>query len=104
MDPDGFAGWVNGQSWVTAKTMPDIPHEYTVVFWRDVEAARAAGRFIRSVGYRARWRRQVKPYYDHGPHRYWIIWPVINRCLRTEHGGHPNNEVERLPEQGQLEL
>jgi hypothetical protein len=76
-----FARWVNSVQWRVAKTMPTIPHEYTVSAWGDREAFWAAARFIRTHGYRARWRHhKPKPYFDLDGRMYWLIPPVINRA------------------------
>ncbi len=100
MNADEFAAWVEASSWRVAKTMPDIPHEYTVISWGDRDIFIAAVTFIRANGYPAVWRHhRPKPYWELEGRIYWAFQTVINRCIL----GNPATDVrwimeEELPE------
>lgn len=86
MNPEDFAKWIETVRWQVAKTMPEIPHEYTIAAWHDQEAFFQAARFIRKNGYRAKWQHhRPKPYYEPGDGRlYWAFQFVINRALLSD--------------------
>lgn len=93
MTQTAFATWVLSVRWVFAKTMPNIPHQYTVKDWGDPEAFDRIVAGIKEHGYLARWRTKPPNYYlEHNGLRYWWIEPVINRCFI----GQPVNEVTVL--------
>lgn len=93
MNADEFAKWVADVQWREAKTMPDIPHEYTVIAWGNRDQFIEAAKFIRAHGFKARWRNHSpKPYYELGGRIYWAFQSVINRCDPTD----PTVAVERV--------
>ena len=57
--------------WRVAKTMPKIPHEYTLrLLWANDEDFIWAVEYIRRVGYEARFGGRVFVYYDIAEHQY----------------------------------
>ena len=90
MNADEFAAWAEASSWSVAKTMPEVPHEYTVLA-DDQSTFAAVKRFIADNGFLAMWRRHpAKPYYVLDGRLYWVIFPVVNRCVL----GDPRTDVE----------
>lgn len=95
MNADEFAAWVEASSWRVAKTMPDVPHEYTIISWGDWDSFIAAAEFIRANGYPAVWRHhRPKPYWELEGRIYWAFQTVINRCIL----GNPATDVRRVME------
>lgn len=93
MDEAEFARWVEEVQWRFAKTMPWIPHEYTVGAWGDHQRFVLAKEFITENGYLARWRtKEPNYYYDLDGWRYWSYTSLINR----QQIGSRNSEVERM--------
>jgi hypothetical protein len=91
---DGFTpeAFIAGSTWVFAKTMPNNPHEYTVVrrtalrddwFFHFVA-------YIRKHGFKARYGNNTYSYLVVGDWKYWTMgWPVrsttlINRARTTD--------------------
>jgi len=83
-------------SWRVAKTMPQIPHEYTLQkTWPNFDDFTWAVYHIRRVGYRGRFGSTYYTYYDIGEHQYWdcggdpacdddrIGTTLINRAVRA---------------------
>lgn len=71
--------FIEAGRWTFAKSMPEIPHEYTL---RKREPARAFERFaalVKRYGYRARWGRATYTYLHVDGWKYWVIGDVINR-------------------------
>jgi hypothetical protein len=88
VDAAEFDAWVAASSWQFAKTMPQIPHEYTLRKKAPDELAfERAVAFIRERGWQKRWRRYHHHYWNAGAWKYWSMGaPVeettlINRCL-----------------------
>ncbi len=77
MTEDEFAAFVAAAPWRFAKTMPHIPHEYTLRRQHDPAVFEAAVRFIREHGHRARWGRHTHLYFNLNGKKYWTLgWPV----------------------------
>src|SRR5262245_19402164 len=84
--PSSAEEFIAAAGWTFAKSMPTIPHFYTVrgkhtggvdpppVEWHDWFVA-----FIAEHGYLAQWGRRTFTYLHVGPWKYWAIHPVINR-------------------------
>jgi hypothetical protein len=88
MSAAGLAGWMAGCRWVYAKTMPEIPHEYTLRRRQDPATFDRAVAFIRAHGWRARWGRSWHTYYSLGAWKLWTMGapvgpatPLVNRAL-----------------------
>jgi hypothetical protein len=66
--PEGFdpERFVESAPWRFAKTIPHIPHWYTVRGQTPDENFEAFVNYIRKHGYRARWGRRVNTYYELG--------------------------------------
>lgn len=60
-----------GHPWKAAKSMPQIPHEYTLRrLWENDKDFVWCVEYIRSVGYEQRFGGRVFVYYDIGQHQY----------------------------------
>ncbi len=93
MDADGFPKWVASVNWRFAKSMPGVPHEYTVGAWADTNRFQEARQFILENGYMARWKsKPPNRYYDLDGWRYWAYESLINR----QEIGSKNSEVTRV--------
>lgn len=98
-DPVGF---VETHRWTFAKTMADIPHEYVVRGKNGCDAAAwdRMAEIIKENGYWARWTApggrasRVNVYLELGDHKYWVIYPVINRELKARSTIVPLTEEE----------
>jgi hypothetical protein len=72
-----------------AKTMPEIPHEYTTRKETDEADFERFVQAIRELGYRAKFGKNAYTYLDLGGYRYWTMgWPVaktivLNRTRAT---------------------
>lgn len=93
LTPELFIG---RSRWVFAKTMPDVPHEYTVrdlttpTFHRSTCLSHDAFEwfvvFIRERGYDAQWRKSRHVYLEVGGWKYWTMGAapehttIINRA------------------------
>jgi hypothetical protein len=108
LDPVAF---VEAHRWTFAKTMADIPHEYVVRGKRgcDADAWDRMAELIRENGYWARWTApggrtsRINVYLELGDHKYWVIYPVINRELKQNSTTVPltEEEAERAAEGAQ---
>jgi hypothetical protein len=88
VDASQFCAWVEGSPWQFAKTMPKVPHEYTLRRKQADELAfEQAVQFIREHGWRKRWGRYHHHYWNAGAWKYWTMGaPVaetvlVNRAL-----------------------
>jgi hypothetical protein len=86
-----------GHPWKVAKTMPQIPHEYSLRrLWPNDDDFIWCVEHIRAVGYEERFGGRVFTYLDIGPHQYFptdgdprgplgarTTVSLINRALRT---------------------
>jgi hypothetical protein len=87
MTPEGFRAFVDAAPFRFAKTMPTVPHFYTLRREHpgpEGQAAfGAAVQFIREHGYRGRWGRHVHDYYEPGDgYVYWTMGaPVADTIL-----------------------
>jgi hypothetical protein len=69
-----------GLPWTFAKTMPHVPHEYVI---RDrtvpVEVYQRIVNAIRRYGVNQQFGPYRGKYLVIGNHKFWVIWPVLNR-------------------------
>ncbi len=65
--------FVRNHLWVTARSAPDNPHQYTLRENADPAEFAAAFLFIRKHGYHLRFGREIYTCYNIGPHRYWTM-------------------------------
>jgi hypothetical protein len=77
-DPERF---VESAPWRFAKTMPHIPHWYTVRGQTPDEDFEAFVNYIRKHGYRARWGRRVNTYYELGEWKYWTMGAPVAETI-----------------------
>ena len=81
--------YIEAQTWVFARTMPKLPHEYVLLkrstnLWMHLRVTA----FIREHGEWRRFGRRELPYWDHGGHTYWSMppnWAIINRAKVPEY-------------------
>jgi len=82
-------GFVARKEWIFAKTMPDNPHHYLVLFHQsgeDRDGFLALQELIMRYGRKRRWHGTLWRSYTLDDHDYWTIPPVINRKLSAEAG------------------
>ena len=85
MSPEDF---VASASWRFAKTMPRIPHEYTVRGETPDDEFEAFVEYIRQHGYQAPFGKSVYTYLNLGQWKYWTMGAstkettIINRARR----------------------
>jgi hypothetical protein len=83
---DGRA-FIASAPWRFAKTMPDIPHEYTVRGQIPEDEFNAFVLLIRRSGYKRRFGKTTYTYLNIDGHRYWTMGAplgattIINRAL-----------------------
>lgn len=82
-------------SWRVAKTMPDIPHEYTLrEAWGDDTLFDATVAYIRNHGYSAQFQYRRYTYLDIDQYQYWTMGAplsdtiLINRAIRCRQESH----------------
>lgn len=74
------------KKWKFAKTMPTIPHSYTLEKnWEDKELYKQVAEFIQEHGERRLFFRRFYHYYKFGGHEYWAMkikdgTGIINRA------------------------
>lgn len=76
--------FIEARPWQFAKTMPKIPHEYTVKRGRDDVAFARFVELIKTHGERRFFAGRPYHYLTVGDREYWAIHPVINRQLLTD--------------------
>lgn len=83
MNEDEFRAWVAAGEWVFAKTMPDMPHWYTLREARqNDEAFNLAVQFVRENGRFGHWYGKPRRYYDLDGFTYWTMgWPIGETVL-----------------------
>lgn len=74
--------------WRFAKTMPDVPHHYTLrehwlpaEEWNDSDSFAWAARFIRQYGYKYKWGGRWYDQLDVNAHYYWTMGAAINETI-----------------------
>jgi hypothetical protein len=90
VNDEGFRNYIATHRWQFAKTMAEIPHEYTVAAWYPNERAlfEEAVQFIRDNGYGQKFFSKTYLYYDVDEHQYWTmgsplpITKLINRAIK----------------------
>lgn len=79
---DKFDELVLSSTWVFAKTMPEIPHEYITRHKTDRNVFEWAVQFIRDYGFTAYWGTQPLQYFIRGDYYYWTMGsPVENTII-----------------------
>lgn len=87
MSEDEFRAFTRTSRWTFAKTMPDIPHEYTLRrHSADDTQFASAVQFIRDEGYRGLWRDRVGTYWDDGVHQYWTMGAPVEETILINRG------------------
>ena len=91
MTPEKISLFIRSVNWTFAKTMPQIPHWYTVKEWHP-ELAGDFECFVRHIqdnGYSEIFMGKSYKYFDVGEYKYWTMDPsvdetdLINRALVT---------------------
>ena len=85
MTPEEFRAFVGRAPFRPAKTMPKVPHEYTLRRQhRGPEEAvfEAAVLFIRAHGYKGRWGKYLHDYYEPGDgYVYWTMGAAVEETI-----------------------
>lgn len=77
-----FAYEINGASFQPAKSMPGIPHEYSVrKNWKDPKLFEEVVTFIRENGYEERFYSRVYIYYNYQGHKYWTMGSPLAQTI-----------------------
>jgi hypothetical protein len=80
--------FVARKQWIFAKTMPENPHHYVVLFHQQTEEDREGYSALRELitrhGWKRRWHGRMWKTYTLDDHDYWTIHPVINRKPSAE--------------------
>ncbi len=89
MTADEIARFIESNTWIFAKTMPDNPHSYVVRSkCKDEEAFQAFVVHIRENGYQVLFRSREYTCFDVGEFKYWTmgspleITTIINRAQK----------------------
>jgi hypothetical protein len=90
MTEDEFRAFVEESPWQFAKTMANIPHEYSLrKKHSDDERFAEAVQFIRDHGYEQNFYSKTFTYFDVGDKQYWTMGSpldktiLINRAVRN---------------------
>jgi hypothetical protein len=77
-----FGDFVQQATWQYARTMPTIPHDYTLRKWHDADTFDAAVQFIRDFGVVKPWGHYRHTYYEFDGYHYWTMGaPVAETIL-----------------------
>ena len=79
LDLVGIREFIAERRWQFAKTMPQIPHWYTVRAWDPDEAAfERFVMYIREHGYKRKFGSRWYTYLDMDGHAYWTMGAAVN--------------------------
>lgn len=82
MTLEELAEWLEAVPWRFAKTMPEIPHEYTLRKWNVGAEFEAAVTAIRAYGYQRTFQGRQYTYVNANGHRYWTMGaPIIETTV-----------------------
>lgn len=82
--PSEMEGFINRNTWVFAKSMPEIPHYYIVrdnLSENDQTLFDECDLFIKKNGYAADFYSKQYTYFNVGSYKYWVIENILNRAL-----------------------
>lgn len=83
--PREFEDWVNGMSWINAKSYAHkAPHEYLVrgkLFDEDKDMFVKFALYIREHGYKKKFWNKEFMYFDIGEHQYWTMGNPIDETI-----------------------
>jgi len=88
-----FERYIAGVKWKQAKSMPNIPHSYTVRDWQP-DTFEQAALFIRHYGIGERFWSKTYVYFYYEEYKYWTMgFPIeetiiINRAKADTHYGY----------------
>jgi hypothetical protein len=102
-----FIAWADSREWVLAKTMPSIPHFYTVSFrkgtWEEArerpevqDYARALATIRENHTHQKRWGKKVWAYYTAGEYIYWAAPGEPNPTKDYHHLNRTYKNVHRV--------
>lgn len=81
MTKEEFEQAINEASFQVAKTMPKIPHEYSVKKnWSDKNKFEDVAQFIIENGYKQNFFTRTYTYFDYNGYQYWTIDIILNRA------------------------
>lgn len=90
MTEEQFVDWIEAHPWKFAKTMPQIPHFYTLRYTaRDADEFESAVQFIRDNGYTGRFGRTDYRYYDVNGWKYWTMGAPIKETILVNRAEKP---------------
>ena len=73
-------GFIAGARWQYAKTMPQVPHEYSMREWNETEGFEAFLHYILHYGELRKEYRWKRIYLDVGGYYYWWMGAPIHRA------------------------
>ncbi len=82
--PSYIENFINGNKWVFAKTMTEIPHYFIVrdnLSENDKKLFNEFDLFIKKNGYTEKFYSKQYTYYNIGNYKYWIIENILNRAI-----------------------
>lgn len=86
--PAWIQEFIAGSLWHFAKTMPQTPHEYTLLReTTDPETFRRFVLHIRSHGYQKRFRANMYTYLDVGGMSYWTMGAPLQQTILINRAG-----------------
>lgn len=82
LTPESVQACLEAHSWTFAKTMPKVPHFYTLrKHWKGPLEFEAVVQWMRDHGKVMKWGRYVRPYFDAGPFRYWTMGSPLSETI-----------------------
>lgn len=81
MNIDRFRQFVNNTQWVFAKSMPSMPHYYTLLKDNDPRLFREAVIFIRNNGHIRKFQGRTYTYFDIDGYTYWTMGSPIEQTI-----------------------
>ena len=78
---EGFGAFVSQAEWTFARTMPHIPHEYTLRKNSPRDAFDAAVVLIREQGEVRPWRKYIHTYFDYDGWTYWTMGAPLHETI-----------------------
>lgn len=82
MTKEEFEQAINEASFQVAKTMPKIPHEYSVrKNWNNGKRFEAVAQFIRENGYEQKFFSKTFMYYNYDGHQYWTMGAPLEETI-----------------------
>ena len=81
MTPEEFGKFVGHAEWTVAKTMPHIPHEYTLKTKNPGDEFGTAVMLIREQGEVRPWGKYMHTYFDYDGWTYWTMGAPLDETI-----------------------